>query len=98
MKPTDDKLERLLQAAAKAPSPGSGDIPLGLETRVLAEWRAGQAGDDSIFLFTFLRRALLGAALVLAMSAAWSLSQPPSDAWGDGESIISAEHQAGLNP
>ncbi len=98
MKPSDDKLERLLQAAAKAPPRGAEEIPYGLETRVLAQWRAGVVEDDSAFLFTFLRRALLGAAAVLALSVVWTLAQPASDAWGDGSAMATYERQAGFNP
>ena len=98
MKPNDEKLDRLLRAAAKAPPRGADDIPLGLETRVLAQWRAGVSEDESVFLFTFLRRAALGAAAVLALSVVWSLTQPATDAWGDGSSVATFEHQAGLNP
>ena len=34
--------------------------PLGLETRVLANWRAAGTDDESVTLFAFLRRAMLG--------------------------------------
>lgn len=98
MKPSDDKLERLLQAAAKAPPRAADEIPFGLETRVLAQWRAGAGEDELVFLFTFLRRALVGAGVVLALSLVWTLAQPASDAWGDGSAMANYEVQAGLNP
>ena len=44
MKANDDSLRRLLDAAAKAPPEVIGAPPLGLETRVLANWRAARAG------------------------------------------------------
>jgi hypothetical protein len=98
MKPINEKLEQLLRAAAKAPPRGAADIPLGLETRVLANWRAGVMEDDSAFLFTLLRRALLGAAAVLALCAAWSFTQPASEAITDGHALATYEQQAGFNP
>ncbi len=99
MKPNDNQLERLLQAAAKAPPGGTAEIPGGLESRVLAQWRAGTVDeDDSLFMFTFLRRSLIGAVAVLALCAAWSLTQPLSEASTDGSALASYESQAGFYP
>ena len=98
MKPIDEKLDRLLRAAAKAPPRAVDEIPLGLETRVLAQGRQGGAEDESAFLFVFLRRAVIGACVVLALSVAWTLTRPASDGWGDGASLAQYERQAGLNP
>jgi len=97
MKPIDDKLERLLQAAAKAPPRGADEIPLGLETRVLTQWRAGATEDESVFLLAFLRRAMVGASLVLVLSAAWSLSRSNADENADGAAFANYELQGGLN-
>ena len=63
MKPSDQSLQRLLDAAAKAAPQAAGAPPFGLETRVLANWRAAQAEDEPPFLFAFLRRAMAGATL-----------------------------------
>ena len=60
-------LDRLLRAAARA-RPEMAEVPPGLETRVLAHWRAGARQDESLFLFAFLRRAALGAAMALALT------------------------------
>ena len=98
MKPNDIQFERLLKAAGRAPAPGEPEIPAGLESRVIARWRSGAGDDDATFLFVFLRRALVGAAAVFVLSAAWSLLQPVSDAAADGYALASFERQAGLNP
>jgi hypothetical protein len=98
MKPTDETVQRLLNAAAKAPSEVPTAPPLGLETRVLAHWRAGTADDDSASLFAFFRHAMVGASLVLVLSAVWSLSQPTGGAAGDEAALLNYEFQKGLNP
>ena len=98
MKPTDETVQRLLNAAAKARLEFPTAPPLGLETRVLARWRAGTADDDSASLFAFFRHALVGASLVLVLSAVWSLSQPTGGTAGDEAALLNYEIQRGLNP
>jgi len=98
MKPSDQQLQRMLNAAAMAPCESPGAAPLGLETRVLAQWRAGTAEDDSASLFAFFRHAMVGASLVLALSAAWSLSRPSSGAAGDEAALLNYEIQQTLSP
>jgi hypothetical protein len=98
MKPTDETVHRLLNAAAKAPSEAPTAPPLGVETRVLAHWRAGTADDDSASLFAFFRHAMVGASLVLVLSAVWSLSQASGGAPGDEAALLNYEFQKGLNP
>jgi len=98
MKPSDEQLQRMLNDAAKAPVEVPGAPPLGLETRVLARWRAGKAEDDSASLFAFFRHAMVGASLVLALSAAWSLSRPSGGAAGDEAALLNYEIQQTLNP
>ena len=98
MKATDETVQRLLDAAARAPADAPGAPPPGLETRVLAQWRAGTADDDSASLFAFFRRAMVGASLVLALSAAWSLSRPSTGVAGDEASLLNYEIQKSLNP
>jgi hypothetical protein len=95
MKPTDEKLQRLLKAAAKA-GPAVVAPPLGLETRVLAHWRAAMAEDETISLFAFLRRAAVGAGVVLALCAAWSLTQPHTTATGDEAALFDFDLQPSL--
>jgi hypothetical protein len=97
MKATDESLQRLLKAAAKAP-PENAAAPLGLETCVLAHWRAARTDGDSAFLFAFLRRATLSASLVLLLSAAWSLSRPSASPTSDEAALLDYEIQMSLNP
>ena len=97
MKPNDEILQRLLRAAAKA-APETASAPLGLETRVLANWRAGGPEDESITLLAFLRRATLGAGLVLVLCAAWSLSQPIGGVAGDEAALFNFDLQGSLSP
>ena len=98
MKPTDEQLQRLFNAAAKAAPEATVAPPLGLETRVLAQWRAGRADDESASLFAFFRHAVVGASLVLALSAAWSLSRPTGGAAGDEAALLNYEIQKTLSP
>jgi len=95
MKTNDETLHRLLKAAAKA-VPGVVTPPLGLETRVLACWRAAAAEDESISLFAFFRRATVGAGLVLALCAAWSLTQTSTTAMGDEAALFDFDLQPSL--
>jgi hypothetical protein len=97
MKPIDETLQRLLNAAAKA-IPEAPDAPLGLETRVLAQWRAGNADDESLSLLAFLRRATLGAGLVLVLCAAWSLTQTGAGTAGDEAAVLDYNIQTSLTP
>jgi hypothetical protein len=98
MKPTDQTLQRLLQAAAKAAPEAVDAPPLGLETRVLADWRAGSSDDESTSVFAFLRRATLGAGLVLVLCAAWSLTWSGGNATGDEAAQLDYNIQMSLNP
>ena len=98
MKPTEEKLQRLLKAAAKAAPERLGAPPLGLETRVLARWRAEGAEEDDLPVFALFRRAALGAGLVLALCAAWSLTQPSGSVAGDEAAQLDYNIQMSLNP
>jgi len=79
MKPADQILQRLLNAAAQAPPPAPGPAPFGLETRLLAQWRAADEADETDLVFAFFRRAVVCACLVLLLSAVWSLTRPTAD-------------------
>jgi hypothetical protein len=95
MKPNDQSLQKLLRAAAKA-VPAAATPPLGLQTRVLANWRVAVAEEESISLFAFFRRATLGAGLVLALCAAWSLTQTGTTAAGDEAALFDFDLQPSL--
>jgi hypothetical protein len=98
MKPTDQPLQRLLAAADKAPREPVGAVPLGLETRVLANWRAARADDESLSLLAFFRHAVLGASFVLVLSAAWTLTHHTAGAAGDEATLLDYAIQVSLNP
>ena len=98
MKTNDEALGRLLTAAAKAAPEAAIAPPLGLETRVLANWRAAGAGDDSVSVFAFLRHATLGAGLVLVLCAAWSLSHADAGPAGDEATLLDYDIQSSLTP
>ena len=98
MKPTHKTLQRLLTAAAKAPSGVPTAPPLGLETRVLAQWRAARADDDSVSVFAFFRHAVVGASLVLALCAAWSFIQTSGSVTGEEATRLDYDIQMSLNP
>lgn len=98
MKPINQSLERLFRAAAKAAPKTAAPPPLGLETRVLAYWRAAWTNDDSVSLFAFLRHAAVCAALVLVLSAAWSLAQSNAGLPGDEAARLDYNIQTSLAP
>ena len=98
MTPIEQTLQRLLNAAAKATPESAVARPLGLETRVLADWRAECGDGESVSLFAFLRRAMLGASLVLVLSAAWILSRSAGNATGDEAALLDYDIQMSLTP
>jgi hypothetical protein len=98
MKRTAEKLQRLLAAAAKAAPEAIGGPPLSLETRVLARWSEAGADDDPVSVFAFFRRAVVGASLVLALCAAWSLIQTGRSVTGDEAARLDYDIQMSLNP
>ena len=98
MSDSRDKLQRLLQAAAKAAPEAVSAPPLGLETRVLAQWRAAGVEEDEVTMFGFFRRAALGAGLVLVLCAAWSLTQTAGSATGDEAARLDYNIEMSLNP
>ncbi len=98
MKPIDQLLQRLLEAAAKAPPEPAATPPFGLETRVLAQWRARVPEGDLVPLLAIFRRAMLGAGLVLVLCAAWSFSHPAGSPIGDEAALLDYDIQMSLNP
>ncbi len=98
MNPTDARLQKLLNAAAKATSGARIAPPLGHETRVLAQWRAAGADDDSVSVFAFFRHAVVGAGLVLVLSAAWSFTQTGGSVTAEEAARLDYDIQMSLNP
>ena len=74
MKAMNEKLDRLLKAAAAAPRPLSGAAFV-LEARVLAGWRALQPVEDGEFLVIWFRRAALCGCMLAVASLAWNHHQ-----------------------
>ena len=93
MKSNDQTFGRLLDAAAKAPPEAPATPPFGMETRILAQWRAPSAEDDSVSLFAFLRRATLSAGLVLVLCAAWSFTHVGGNTGGDEAALLAYDIQ-----
>ena len=98
MNPADLSLLRLFQAASQAPPEGVADPPIGLETRVLVQWRLGIADVESAFLFAFFRRAMLCAAVIFLFSAAWSLTRMAHDMTAEEAILDNYDVQLSLNP
>ena len=98
MKVNEQSLQRLLDAAAKAPREAIGAPSFGLETRVLANWRAPQEDEEPAFLFLFLRRAMVAASFLLLLSAAWSFTQAGSNIIGDEAAQLDYQIEMSLNP
>jgi hypothetical protein len=73
MNPIDDQLNRLFRAAAQGSTvqvqPERVFAPAyGLETRVMAAWRAAQSGETGFWDMTLLVRGLIVAGLIMAVS------------------------------
>jgi hypothetical protein len=73
MKRIDDCLQRLLDAAARAPGEPVPETPFHLEAAVLAEWRMAQVCDHAALVLPLLRRAFLCACAIVLISGAFSL-------------------------
>lgn len=77
---SDHQLNRLLRAAAKVSPAPAGPLPSALATRVLAQARAEADDLVSLGLTLLCRRALVGAALLMAACVAWSVvTEEPED-------------------
>jgi len=80
MKERKTRLNRLFETARTAPVPvAAGAMPGPLKTRVLAHWRAAVPEDASRGLARVFRFALLGAAIIMTASVAWSFSELTHD-------------------
>ena len=68
MNPLDDQLDRLFRAAGKVRPGPIPELAYGLETRVLAAWRAGRGRESSIWDVALLVRGLIVASVIMALS------------------------------
>ena len=68
MNPIDDQLNRLFRAAGQARPDQAFVAPYGLETRVMAAWRAAQSVETGFWDMTLLVRGLILASLIMAVS------------------------------
>jgi hypothetical protein len=69
MNPIDDQLNRLFRAAGRVrPDRVAMLPPYGLETRVMAAWRAAQSAEAGFWDMTLLVRGLILASLIMAVS------------------------------
>jgi hypothetical protein len=85
MNPIDDQLNRLFRAAKQAePEPVSAPA-YGLETRVMAAWRARHSTPSSFWETSLLVRGLMLAGLIMAVSfwPALSSTQTTSNPFAD---------------
>jgi hypothetical protein len=69
MKIRPDAVDRLLRAAAQVPDDAPPALPFGFETRVIAHWRAGLAGDPS-GLARLLRRVIVMSLALIVLAGA----------------------------
>ncbi len=68
MNPFDDQLDRLFRAAGQVRPKAVPAPAFGLETRVLAAWRAGQGRESGIWDVALLMRGLIVASVLMALS------------------------------
>ena len=80
MKEPDVRLNRLFEAARSVSETEEiAEIPRHLRTRVLAHWRSSAAEETGRVLDLFFRSALVGAAVVMLASIAWSFGELTHD-------------------
>jgi hypothetical protein len=75
-----DPLDRLFQSAAQAPEPATSPLPLGWETRVLAEVRQQRAQGDVWRIIPLLRAGLACAGACAVLTAALAFNAARDDA------------------
>ena len=99
MNGSNDPLDRLLRSAAQAgEEPAEVTPPFGFETRVVAQWRGGQATPNGNGLNRLLRRVVLTSALVLTISGVAAVFElrnatDPSDAMTNDYAIADSAIQ-----
>jgi hypothetical protein len=98
MKNPDVQLNRLFKAARSAQEfEEVPEMPGYLKTRVLAQWRSNVTEDTGRVLASFFRSALIGAAVVMLASIAWSFGELTHDP-EDDVAIANYELRAGVMP
>ena len=98
MKNPGVQLNRLFEAARAVPAFEEIDeMPGPLKTRVLAHWRSSAAEETGRVLAGFFRSALIGAAVVMLASIAWSFGELTHDP-EDDVAIANYELRAGVMP
>jgi hypothetical protein len=79
MRPSPQRLERLLGLAGRAPDQPPGPPSAALEAAVLRAWRRrDDSGADAEATLAVFRRATLAALAVCAACALWALPADPS--------------------
>jgi hypothetical protein len=81
MNPIDDQISRLFRAAARAaaetPAP-----PFGLDTRVMAAWRASRPGEAAFWDMSLLVRGLIVAIVLMGISF-WPVLNKTTDPFAE---------------
>jgi hypothetical protein len=98
----DSNLERLLRAAAETVSDKPNEMPFGFETRLLADWRAGQRRDD-VDVGRLLRRVVLFSLAVIVLAGAGTYhelrqSDDPDESGSDEYAIVDSAIGSALEP
>jgi hypothetical protein len=74
MKGTEQLLDHAFSLARRADDPASSELPFGMETAVLAEWRSSRASSQiDIGLLRVFRWAAILACVVAVAGGAWKL-------------------------
>jgi hypothetical protein len=68
MNPIDDQLNRLFRAAGKGEAASPSTAPYGLDTRVVAAWRAAHARDNGSWDMGLLIKGLVAAVVIMGVS------------------------------
>ncbi len=76
MKNPPEALDRLLQAAARAPQGPPPPVPPALVARCVSAWRSAGELEETLLLIRWLRRSMAGAGALVLLSAAWYFGTP----------------------
>ncbi len=76
MNSSEDQLSRLFRSAAQGGVEPMATPPYGLETRVMAAWRAARTTEVGFWDMTLLMRGLILAAVLMAVSFWPALTSP----------------------